>query len=77
MFAQIGDARVFGGSTGNLVRYREKAKLTVAQLAKLCDVAPGVLYNIEAASSGHERPSLELLKSLSRELKISVDDLIK
>lgn len=67
-------ARARDGAIGcRLVRLREKAGLTQAQLAQMAGVPPGTLKNWE---TGHREPMASALPALAAALQVTTDDLL-
>ena len=66
-------ALVAWGAAEKIRLYRQRANLTVAQLAAACDVHPSYLSRVEEASTN---VSLDLLLRVARVLHMSVEDVL-
>ena len=62
-------------NAGNLIKYKRKAKgYSTQELAKLLDVSPGLINNIENAKT--DTFNLELLYKISSTLDIPITDIL-
>ena len=62
-------------NAGNLIKYKRKVKgYSTQELAKLLDVSPGLINNIENAKT--DTFNLELLYKISSTLDIPITDIL-
>jgi transcriptional regulator with XRE-family HTH domain len=59
----------------NLKRFRKAKGLTQEKLARLADLTNNTIIKIETGKN--QNPTLDTLKSISKALGVSVDELIK
>jgi transcriptional regulator with XRE-family HTH domain len=59
----------------NLKRFRKARGLTQEKLARLADLTNNTIIKIETGKN--QNPTLDTLKSISKALGVSVDELIK